>query len=125
MTTVKDWADALRSGKYEQGEGNLITVDGEYCCLGVLCDIVDPKVFELNEYGDPIHFVDGFGTAIIPDFVQYSVGWDIDNIGLAELNDGGFNFNEIADVIDYLASGWSEDELVDYLDSFAEGYGDY
>lgn len=33
------WIDALRSGKYKQGRGILKTVDGEFCCLGVLCDV--------------------------------------------------------------------------------------
>lgn len=37
------WADALRSGQYEQGSGYLHKVDGSYCCLGVLCEL----------YGDP------------------------------------------------------------------------
>jgi len=32
------WIDALRSGDYEQGVGNLHQV-GEYCCLGVLMDL--------------------------------------------------------------------------------------
>lgn len=35
------WVAALRSGKYAQGTGYLRTVRG-YCCLGVLCDVVDP-----------------------------------------------------------------------------------
>lgn len=33
------WLEALRSGKYEQGNSVLRTADGKYCCLGVLCDI--------------------------------------------------------------------------------------
>jgi len=32
------WVNALRSGKYEQGSERLRSVSG-YCCLGVLCDI--------------------------------------------------------------------------------------
>ena len=32
------WVNALRSGKYEQGSERLRGVDG-FCCLGVLCDI--------------------------------------------------------------------------------------
>ena len=38
----KQWVEALRSGKYEQGIGVLRRHnDGEdqYCCLGVLCDL--------------------------------------------------------------------------------------
>ena len=33
------WLEALRSGKYKQGRGKLRSVDDEFCCLGVLCDI--------------------------------------------------------------------------------------
>ena len=48
----KQWLEALRSGKYEQGEGQLQYIDREnfrdltskinsqsFCCLGVLCDL--------------------------------------------------------------------------------------
>lgn len=37
------WVDALRSGEYQQGVGELRVVwetgDIDYCCLGVLCDL--------------------------------------------------------------------------------------
>jgi len=43
------WVEALRSGDYEQGEGALRQKDkkngsNKYCCLGVLCDIVEEEV---------------------------------------------------------------------------------
>lgn len=34
----KKWADALRSGEYQQCGGALRNGDS-YCCLGVLCDV--------------------------------------------------------------------------------------
>ena len=37
------WLRALRSDKYEQATNALQDGEGGYCCLGVLCDIVDPK----------------------------------------------------------------------------------
>lgn len=37
------WALTLESGNYDQGFSYLRKVDGRCCCLGVLCDIVDPK----------------------------------------------------------------------------------
>jgi hypothetical protein len=43
------WLDALRSGRYQQTTGILSRyLDHEdevcgYCCLGVLCDIIDPR----------------------------------------------------------------------------------
>lgn len=33
------WVKALRSGEYKQGKECLKTVDGKYCCLGVLTDL--------------------------------------------------------------------------------------
>lgn len=35
---VKKWAEALRSGKYEQCN-NALYDHGQYCCLGVVCEI--------------------------------------------------------------------------------------
>jgi len=38
---LKDaWVEALRSGKYPQGEGVLKSAEGEYCCLGVLGEVL-------------------------------------------------------------------------------------
>jgi hypothetical protein len=47
MMTMKSelkqqWVTALRSGKYKQGEGALRDQNDQHCCLGVLCDLVDP-----------------------------------------------------------------------------------
>lgn len=42
INTLKSLATALRSGKYEQGQGKLRSNHNEFCCLGVLCDLVDP-----------------------------------------------------------------------------------
>lgn len=33
------WTGALRSGDYTQGSGVLRTPSGDFCCLGVLCEI--------------------------------------------------------------------------------------
>jgi hypothetical protein len=35
----QQWIDALQSGEYQQGSGQLRTVNNEYCWLGVLCDL--------------------------------------------------------------------------------------
>lgn len=45
------WLDALRSGEYKQGRGELRTADDEFCCLGVLCDI-HSKVTHDIEWGE-------------------------------------------------------------------------
>jgi hypothetical protein len=43
------WIDALRSGEYEQGKQYLKSMDNKFCCLGVLCDIIDNKKWETFE----------------------------------------------------------------------------
>lgn len=49
------WVAALRSGKYEQGNGLLhyessdAGPNGAYCCLGVLCDLLSPEGWETGE----------------------------------------------------------------------------
>lgn len=35
------WVGALRSGDYVQGKSNLANTNGEFCCLGVLCDLAE------------------------------------------------------------------------------------
>lgn len=34
-----EWLAALRSGDYRQGRNQLKTEEGEYCCLGVACNL--------------------------------------------------------------------------------------
>jgi hypothetical protein len=45
---AQKWIDALRSGKYQQGRGFLHSNKG-MCCLGVLCDLFDPKGWHEGE----------------------------------------------------------------------------
>lgn len=40
VDTVREWIQALRSGGYQQGRLRLRRGDA-FCCLGVLCDVVD------------------------------------------------------------------------------------
>lgn len=39
----QQWVKALRSGEYKQGIGVLRSMDDHFCCLGVLCDVVNPE----------------------------------------------------------------------------------
>lgn len=39
---LNSWVAALRSGKYSQARQRMRGDQG-YCCLGVLCDIIDPR----------------------------------------------------------------------------------
>lgn len=52
------WIDALWSGAYEQGRGELY-LRGRYCCLGVLCVVADIDIAELDDnYFAPVDIVD-------------------------------------------------------------------
>jgi hypothetical protein len=91
---AKKWVKALRSGKYKQTKKTLKDENG-YCCLGVLCSIVKPK--KRWTY---------FST--LPDFVTKKVGMiNIGGVGyygedknLANRNDFGDSFEQIADIIE-------------------------
>ena len=73
------WADALESGKYKQGYFALRSCDDEFCCLGVLCDVVDPKgwSYRVNSvnfhYHDPEDPVNG-RSGFLPKFITRALG---------------------------------------------------
>lgn len=46
QTRIRTWIAALRDGKYQQASGTLKTHDDRFCCLGVLCDLVDPTAWD-------------------------------------------------------------------------------
>lgn len=49
----KLWVEALRSGKYNQGQGGLCTTTPQgpvFCCLGVLCDIHKNTVAQVENW---------------------------------------------------------------------------
>jgi hypothetical protein len=127
------WLEALRSNKYRQGTGTLRTLEGKFCCLGVLCDLYSPEEWKnfsgyanysygtINEpavlipsvcdwagldfdssQGDPTLPVE----AIAKDprwlsFIAQNPGRkDLKVISLSMLNDNGFSFQEIANLIE-------------------------
>lgn len=95
------WVQALRSGKYSQTTNKLQDSNG-FCCLGVACKLfIPPNEIEFNS--------SGFLLGSMPDFQSESPRWLKDvsedfltktNTSLAQLNDGGFTFDEIADLIE-------------------------
>lgn len=120
------WIDALRSGNYKQTQNFLSTSDG-YCCLGVLCEIAVQDGVVDKEGGTYISVedYDDFSEEELPQAVQAWAGLenyafsenpltdieyggdvthrpsDRKNAHFSELNDDmGWNFSQIADVID-------------------------
>ena len=108
----EQWLKALRSGEYKQGAGCLKNND-EFCCLGVLSDIyAKEKNLKWNDefydrgiddgfiYGRsaiPSNFVCKWAELKEPNPVVYLDGC-IDSV--ARMNDEGYTFEQIADVIE-------------------------
>jgi hypothetical protein len=106
-TTLKaKWVEALRSGKYQQGQGYL-QKDGKFCCLGVLCDVSDvgewktiPDLYygytEIYNYGGHI------SKRYLTEELQSKLGLPDEEQGhFADLNDEKRkDFHYIANVIE-------------------------
>lgn len=102
------WVEALRSGRYRQGAGYL-NRDGAMCCLGVACDL--SGVGEWKPADKISVFVVGGerdGRSLPPTVVLRFMGLH-DQFGsfgtehvesLADMNDSGKSFAEIADIIE-------------------------
>lgn len=118
---------ALRSREFSQGRGALADKQGNYCCLGVACELFrrdtgegrwtdssgSVKDYEVGEYE---------GDGVLPRPVQEYYGFSLDdprlitviaeetdhyeNVCAASLNDEGKTFAEIADLFEayYLKS---------------------
>lgn len=115
------WIAALRSGDYTRGVGGLGHADGaaqkRYCCLGVLCDVEKECLaaagVEVWWESNTLH-VGGFAGISYPSPLACQVlglsnaFWhltivtqDGTNPSLDHLNDNGFTFDQIADIIDW------------------------
>ena len=115
----KLWTEALRSGEYEQGKGELVLVSegvnkpDQFCCLGVLTDLYVEETGDAEVWGLENHILHkrvakwaGLGRRRNPKF-QAPDGKRIDAVNM---NDGdeyaaegvidGATFEEIADAIE-------------------------
>ena len=107
------WLEALRSGKYAQNKGSLRQArpDGTFgfCCLGVLCDVVMPEAWDSD--ASPYHNACGGGypseeirrVAELGDVDPAIKGVEISGqpqVTLSILNDAGYSFEAIADLIE-------------------------
>lgn len=114
----KLWVEALRSDKYAQGKGKLRAGDS-FCCLGVLCDLAGEKWTPTETYEGP-----AFATSETDEIYDASKkamefvglkdatgGYDVDvedegyDTTLADQNDRGKTFAEIADIIESNPAG--------------------
>lgn len=102
------WVAALTSGEYEQTRNYLRRVGNGYCCLGVLCEVVDPGQWQgghvsICSYAGK--YADGGSN---PAFISFPPAELLDAAGLkyteaqtlAALNDKeGASFEQIAQYI--------------------------
>lgn len=117
---IKDrWIAALRSGEYEQTKGALQRTRSDagmppgFCCLGVLCDLARQEGVIEPEGTDPYGVVEyphgdngDTETGALPRSVYLWAGLPTDSprviggLSLATLNDRGYTFDAIADIIE-------------------------
>lgn len=118
----EQWVNALRSGDYGQSQKILRDPEDEnaYCCLGVLCDLIDPDGWSYHEkfgwyWHDPETgaardtylppstaervFGDRYGAKIPMNYKGDTKLVEVEVAG-AILNDNGSTFEEIADWIE-------------------------
>lgn len=117
----KKWVAALRSGKYKQTKGALkrvseFTESVSYCCLGVACDLINPKGWgEKDSYSTSVTYspLDSLGRknpslkycqsdALMPENLQKKIGLSIEAMEvLTTMNDTErASFKKIADYIE-------------------------
>jgi hypothetical protein len=105
----KAWLEALRSGRYKQGQGKLRREGDEFCCLGVLCDLGQDRDKKWRKVGLCYAYGSLDDTTIPPDEVRDKSGLNPETVGaLWRMNDGvtstgkiqGKPFSEIADWIE-------------------------
>lgn len=111
----KRWIEALRSGEYRQTTRALCR-DGAYCCLGVGCVLIGmksrPDSIEIDDFDVEVRRF-GSETQSAPKKVvshlalRSNTGADLTGDEcLAQLNDEGKTFAEIADLIESNPANW-------------------
>ena len=116
------WIPALRSGDYKQGQHALRYDDDTFCCLGVACDLIDPNAWDAGtrlKFNSPMSFKAWEDKHPVHDqFCRSScyslptstrLGAVLDTVEVtgiqvmdlvAEKNDDGASFADIADFIE-------------------------
>lgn len=91
------WIEALRGNKYKQIAGTLREGD-QFCCLGVLCDVMGARWSSL---GDAYVDGDDLQSFLLSDRLRQRIGLsDAAQSVLYGMNDSGRPFPEIADYIE-------------------------
>ena len=101
---IKDkWVKALRSGEYKQGRLYLQR-DNLFCCLGVLCKVLDVPNFVSDYRSNAITFNFGneYSRVVLPVTFRQNIELPAIEAGnLVNMNDRlGKDFSQIADYIE-------------------------
>ena len=110
---LNKWIARLEDPTTKQGKNMLLKKDGSMCCLGVLCDIVDPngwtempdedwgllrKFFVYNKDSNSSYLE--LPKNLADELNMFQTGYPIegkkDSIALINMNDDGISFKEIA-----------------------------
>lgn len=92
-----EWTAALRSGNYCQGH-HFMYADGRFCCLGVLCDVVDNTKWKTV---NGVNYYDGNPYDLTVDMLKKIGLSDTMMSNLVGLNDDdGWDFDQIANYIE-------------------------
>jgi hypothetical protein len=92
------WIEALRSGKYKQCRSSLRQNDG-FCCLGVLAD-ANGEQWSTEKWLMPGQYRVVRGGGCLFYGVQQGLLTEEQMDALADMNDEGKSFSEIADYIE-------------------------
>lgn len=110
---AKKWVAALRSGEYQQTKSRLQNSKG-YCCLGVACDLYEKELGvkvlprcsgyydatqegeELSGNFEPVRVWLGLRDSV----GQCAMEDKTISASLAEANDDGLSFSDIADILE-------------------------
>jgi hypothetical protein len=106
--TRKEWVEALHSGKYKQGRGQLEDEHGGLCCLGLACKLAGVDVGPSSRFHRIFVPSIGLNNTIgdLCDYVELKPVADMLNLNsdqcndLAERNDEGWSFSAIAEYIE-------------------------
>ena len=93
------WIGEIRGTKYRQGKNYLRQKD-RYCCLGVLCDIMDNSKWEISSKVNNRYSYGNY-TDVLDYRIRKQAGISfLQMLLLMKMNDSGKTFEEIAKVIE-------------------------
>jgi len=114
---AKKWVEALRGGRYKQGQAYLCA-DGYYCCLGVACEVARENGLLLNIFDDEfgVRSYDSHETRLSSEVCAW--------LGLrSEIGEfaapSGSVYCSLAALNDY--AEWSFSQIADFIESNPPG----